>query len=329
MVGSGLVSQLLFISPSERLAEPAVASLRAKGHEVTRLRAPAEAAGWLSAHRAEVTLIDLCVGDQVHAAQAGQLLDRLQGGANGPGPVLVLVPGRGEDQLRSLFGVRRLTNFLAYGDDEAVDATELATTVSKLLTGQIFGLERYLGEGMRRRELRVQSSNQKRAVLEELEGFAREAGCHPLVAEGLAVAGDELLTNALYNAPVDSAGRPRFASWARTREVVLQPGEEIRFSFGFDGRKLGLCAEDPFGTLRPDRILDYLARCFARGKDQIDQKEGGAGLGLFTLFNLVHHYVVNIAPGARTEAIGLVEVSRSWRQHNARGRSFNLFLQRG
>jgi len=58
----------------------------------------------------------------------------------------------------------------------------------------------------------------------------------------------------------------------------------------------------------------------------VDQKKGGAGLGLYFLLNLVHHFVVNIVPGKATEAIGLLEVTRSYREYSSRARSFNVFV---
>lgn len=314
------------MSPTERVARPAVHILRSAGHQVSDLRTPADANTWLRVHRADVAVIDLCIGDDAHGKDAAALIHRLKEQPSGKLQLLVLAGARGEAQMRYLFEDSRLTNFLTYGEDQALDPVELTATVAKILTGEIFGLDRYLAPNAQKKELKVRSSSQKQAIIDELEEFARAAGCHQLVAQGVAVAGDELLTNAVYNAPVDALGQSRFASWPRTREVTLEPHEEVTFTFGFDGRKLGLSASDPFGSLKPARILDYLAKCFKRGDDQIDQKDGGAGLGLFTLFNMVHHFIINIAPQKRTEAIGLVEVTKSYRHHNARARSFNVFI---
>src|SRR5207245_5075848 len=141
---------------------------------------------------------------------------------------------------------------------------------------------------------------QKAGVVEAIESFALKVGCHPQVAQAVATATDELVTNAVYNAPTDDKGRPKFSHYSRSIEVNLASHEEVGLQFGFDGRRLGISARDPFGSLTPNRVLDYLTKCFARGEDQMDQKEGGAGLGLYFVFNAVHNFIVNIDPGRAT-----------------------------
>jgi hypothetical protein len=146
------------------------------------------------------------------------------------------------------------------------------------------------------------------------------------ITQGLAVVADELLTNCLYNAPTDDKGQPRYASFARTIAVELAENEVVELTIAYDGKRFGISAVDPFGSLPSMKVVDYLAKCFRRGDDQIDSKEGGAGLGLFKLFTLLQHFVVNIQPGVRTETIGLLEVTRSYREFATRGKSFNLFV---
>ena len=41
---------------------------------------------------------------------------------------------------------------------------------------------------------------------------------------------------------------------------------------------------------------------------------------------MVNHFVLNIAPGVRTEAVGLIMISPSFKRLTARGRSFNIFI---
>ncbi|RYG65777.1 hypothetical protein EON77_18135 [bacterium] len=93
-----------------------------------------------------------------------------------------------------------------------------------------------------------------------------------------------------------------------------------------DGRRLGVAVRDPFGSLRADTVLDYLTRCFRRGPDQIDAKEGGAGLGLYFTFEALSHFVINVSPGRATEMIGLLDVSGTFKDFARRGKSFNMFV---
>jgi signal transduction histidine kinase len=97
--------------------------------------------------------------------------------------------------------------------------------------------------------------------------------------------------------------------------------------FGADGKRLALSVQDPFGSLDAAKVIDYLTKCFRRGDDQIDQKEGGAGLGLYLMYESLSHFVVNIHAGRRTELIGVVDITGSYREFARRSKSFNVFLE--
>ena len=85
--------------------------------------------------------------------------------------------------------------------------------------------------------------------------------------------------------------------------------------------------EDNFGRLERSTVLSYLRRCFIKGADQIDQKEGGAGLGLYYIFESLNHLIINVASNERTEMIGLMDISGSYREFAERPKSLNIFLQ--
>lgn len=320
-------ARILALSSSERLLGPIADLLRSAGYEVIESRSAREAVSWLRVHRADLAMIDVDACDAESPERASELVAGLRRSDSACKKALVLVRSTAEHRMRALFNEGRLTNFLAVPPDEQVDPVELTVTISKILSKDIFGFARYLGPDLNVERMEVRSSRDKPAVVDAVEAFARRVGCHPRVADGVAVAADELFTNAVYNAPTDAQGRPRFAHYARDREVSLQPGEEVSVTVAFDGRRFALAATDPFGSLCPDRVLDYLAKCFAKGCEQVDTKAGGAGLGLYYLFNLMHHFVINIAPRRSTEAICLLDVTRSYRQHMAKARSFNVFIE--
>jgi hypothetical protein len=108
--------------------------------------------------------------------------------------------------------------------------------------------------------------------------------------------------------------------------VVLPPEEAATVKFTYDGRRLGVSVEDPFGSLEPARVLHYLAKCFRAGEDQIDTKEGGAGLGIYSVFDALSRFVINVEPERRTEMIGFIDITDTYREYAERGKSFNLFV---
>jgi len=241
-------------------------------------------------------------------------------------PTLLLLSERNvKDDLALLFGSRILTNMLVV-DASGPDASDLLVTVQKIRHGEIFGLEKYFVWGVEPRSLSVTSSRQKGATIDEIDAYVRRIGVTSRLRSLIRTVADEFLSNALYNAPVNPDGSSRYGSTPRTEVVELSPGERVEVRYCCDGRRFGLSTTDPFGSLAPNILQDYLARAFRAGPDQISETPGGAGLGFYQILGSLSHFVVNIDPGRRTEMIGLVDVSGSFRTFASGGKSFNIFV---
>ena len=226
--------------------------------------------------------------------------------------------------LTVLFGSRGLTNLLAKNPE--VDGAELLVTIQKILKKDIFGLGKYFPWGTSGVRRTMSRSTEKEPLLEDVRAFASSVGIQPRMVEMFCTVADELLTNAIYNAPVDEQRTPRFAHLPRTQPIELDTRESICLEMRSDGSRLGISVEDPFGSLSVEKVLEYLAKCFRRGEDQVDRKDGGAGLGLYYIFEALSNFVVNVAKGRRTEMIGLMDIRGSYRDFAARSKSFNIFV---
>jgi len=241
-------------------------------------------------------------------------------------PTLLLLSERAVNHdLAALFGSRILTNMLVV-DAKGPDIGDLLVTVQKIRHGDIFGLEKYFVWGVEPRIARLTSSTGKAEAIRAIGAFVADIGVPSRLRSLIRTVADEFLSNALYNAPVDAAGRARFASQARTLPVELEPHEVVEVRYCCDGRRFGLSVVDPFGSLAPSVLQDYLARAFRHGDDQVGETPGGAGLGFYQILDSLSHFVVNIDPGQRTEVVGLIDVSGSYRTFASGGKSFNIFV---
>jgi anti-sigma regulatory factor (Ser/Thr protein kinase) len=238
--------------------------------------------------------------------------------------ILAIASPRRPRDVGPFFTRYRTTNLLARNGE--VHVGDLRSTVSKILQGEVFGMARYLAPNTHVREQSFHASESKEGLVAMVQAAGREARLDDRLIDQLATVTDEMVTNALYNAPVDEQGRPRYADWPRTRPVTLSPDERAVLSIGADTQRVTISVSDPFGSLGPDCVMDYLAKCFGRGSDQMDEKAGGAGLGMYLMFNSLSQFVVNIAAGKRTEMIGIVDIPSSYREFAGRSKSFNLFV---
>ncbi len=303
--------------------------LRSAGHNVIEVDTAQDARRWLRIHRADMGIIDLGTTASGGVEELREVIGMLGDRTNAVSRTEVLLLARPERdaQMRALFDEHRLRNFIAVGADEALDPVEVSVTVAKILSNDIFGAERYLSRVTGEQVFNIRSSTMKESVITAAEEFATTSGCNPRISQQVATAVDELITNAVYNAPVDEMGKPRFAHVDRTVPVELEASEEVCLRLICDGHRIGVSARDPFGSLTPERVLEYLAKCYLRGDSQVDAKEGGAGLGLYFLFNLLNSFILNISPGRATEVIGLFTITKSFKTFAKRPKSFNIFVE--
>jgi hypothetical protein len=217
--------------------------------------------------------------DNSDADSSEQLFRRID--ALTPRPHVLILSGDRDRYVRlfQLLEGYRLTNLLANNCN--VDPMELLVTVQKIVRKDIFGIEKYFAWGVETMTAPIRRSADKDEVIEAAAAYAEKLNINPRLAGLFCTAVEEFSTNALYNAPVDDEGRPRFAHLSRAVDVALEPGEQIDVTFCCDGRTLGLAMSDSFGSLGKEQVLDCMAKCFRKGDDQVSYRSGGAGLGLY------------------------------------------------
>jgi CheY-like chemotaxis protein len=169
---------------------------------------------------------------------------------------------------------------------------EVENIITGLLTGEIFGLGRYLRpeDGVVANTYCVKSSADARGVRDkivaEIEGKFSGSGDTGLVL-------DEILMNAIYHAPTREDGSEKYALFS---DVTLEPSEYVYVEFGYDSEKYGVSVLDKCGTLTRDIVLRKMERQI---KGQGDMDDSGRGLHVCRLF--ADRLIINIERGKRTE----------------------------
>src|SRR5262249_51241794 len=97
--------------------------------------------------------------------------------------------------------------------------------------------------------------------------------------------------------------------------------------FACDGDYIGIAQIDPFGALTQDTVVGYLTRCLAKGPDQIEDKSGGAGIGLYRVFKSLSKFIINIYPGRRPEVIARIDPRLTMKKFKQFPKSFHIFVR--
>jgi hypothetical protein len=207
---------------------------------------------------------------------------------------------------------------LIYGA-ERIDAA--VVTAEKLLREVYFGVDKYVGRfGVETYEFDLTGGGSLRNALECLEEFMTMLKARPEVSAEILHMAAELAENALYSAPRDETGRRRYRPSDRQHGVEVDPWEQARLSYAFDGRRILLSVTDWFGSLVPTRVRNTLrsgpAQRTNTGRPQrATTAPGGrrannqrSGRGLRQVWERSSELVFNISPGKQTEVIAIREL---------------------
>jgi len=231
---------------------------------------------------------------------------------------MTLLGATAVDQIPHILTMGAVTNLLVH--PMPVLAEELTITAHKLMRGDLFGAEKYLLWGTELHTETITRASQRAHLVEKLSEAVRARGQSARVASMAMLVADELISNAVHNAPVDGDGVHYRRDTARDVEIELDDRHAVRLRWGCDARYVAIEVTDQFGSLDRDTILGSLA------KQGIRESGGGAGMGVALSYRSCDHLVFNLAPGKRTEIIALVDV-RYPPTERVPASSYNVFVE--
>jgi hypothetical protein len=281
--------RVLATSPDLDELRRIVASLERAGAEVDAVRSLAAVAGEIIPHR----YVFLSIPDGNLAALA-EALPRFRKKAQ----VAVVVPRADLRDLILLLDDPRVNHVIV---GEELDRGVFVTG-QKLLTGDIFGIEKYLPEGTPVHYLRLHDFEGRGRAIDKVLEFAEGARVRRQIRIAIGSVCEELLMNALYDAPVDDLGNQMFAEIDPTDRTRTRSPRPVSIRYAATDQLFAIAVRDRFGRLAKNTILSYIHKCLT-SPAQIDRKTYGAGLGLYLVANAAASYVVNVAYGIATEVV--------------------------
>lgn len=130
----------------------------------------------------------------------------------------------------------------------------------------------------------------------------QKLGCSVRVAQTMANLVDELLLNAIYDAPRDALGNQIFRSVTRDTVVNLDPNKPVTLRIASDDEQIGVSVCDCYGSVARPELFKHFAKAFTRNHAEVsDMSRAGAGLGLSLILKSGASVYVTVEPGFRTE----------------------------
>ncbi len=167
------------------------------------------------------------------------------------------------------------------------------------------GVERYLAHGAPLHQHVPISTHGRLGILAAVRDDLASLGISARHERHAALIADELLANAIHDAP-SRAGTVHRGS-VRDPDRPLSARERPRLRWGADGRTLAIEVTDQFGNLDGETIRAHLAKLVDRSTKP-REGNGGAGLGLAMAYTAASQLVFHLCPGRMTQAIGLIDL---------------------
>lgn len=190
-------------------------------------------------------------------------------------------------------------NVLAKGSD--FNLAEVSGYVRAILSGDIFGIERYF-PGVAAQQIKVESYQQAKSMYSQIitllpgkKGFFLE------------IALDELLSNAIFHGALNSSDLPR-EMWLE--DTPVPEDHAVFITWCADNNKIGVSVEDRSGKLKKTEVLKWLDT-YHRAQEGDEH-----GRGLFLVRKLLDRLIVNISPDQRTECIVIQYFNRDDHHYN-------------
>lgn len=219
-------------------------------------------------------------------------------------------------------GAGRINHVLGRRDFESAPrAWELLMTARRWSQHAPPPLAAYLDWGAHAIELEVRSTTDRDLAVARIQEMVGMLAVPRRIAEMFGELAHELIMNAIYDAPVDAHGRPRYAA-DRRAHVVLDAHERATVRMGTDGTRLALQVRDPFGGLERRHVFDGLARGLA---GEMDRSHGGAGLGMTVCHNASSAMFFDVWRGRHTEVTALFELDQNLREFRTQARSLHFW----
>ncbi len=198
--------------------------------------------------------------------------------------------------------------------DAESDGRYYGRVIRASLTGRAFGMQTLFGTDVKTQTVKLQRSTQKQDAVEAVKNYLIAAKFQTRMATVIANAVDEILMNAIYDAPVDHLGKPLYPAVPRSTLLELEGKGSVEMHIAFDQDVVAISAIDLYGSLEKSRLLQHLAKAYSDKAYQVKTAVAGAGIGLATVFRLGGSFLFAAEKSSRTEVTVFFRKASNYRE---------------
>ena len=285
-----LARRIAVVSADRALRELLVASVRTLAEVVV---SHDSAAAIAADDPAALYIVDL--GGRVDAAALGSR-----------GPVIAIALRASLSDVVTV--MQRARSVMAVVSGDALVPAELAALAARVIDPNAYGLASVLAPGTQIQSRVVREPRDIAESIAAVVSAAERIDAPRSHRDRIEQCLDEMLMNAMYDAPVDARGNHVFSGIATRERLTMRTDQAVAVDFAYDGTRFAVAVRDAFGSLARTTVLDHLHKCL-HAPDVIDRKAGGAGVGLYLITNAASAVMFHVVPGVATEAVCVFDLS--------------------
>lgn len=200
-----------------------------------------------------------------------------------------------------------------YGDVKYT-AQLFGKVVKAQCESNVFGLQNLLGPQAKIQSIKFQRTGQKQEAVDAVRSLAAQLKFQGRVSSSIANAADEIIMNAMFDAPVDAMGKRLYSGMARSTDMPLPADKPVVLQVGYDGIYFALTVSDQFGSVDKASLLEHISKNYADEEYKIKLTTASAGLGLATIFSGGGSLFFACEAGVRTEVTLFFRRTESYRE---------------
>ena len=170
-----------------------------------------------------------------------------------------------------------------FGDPKR-EGTHYGRIIKATLSDRAFGIKGLLKPESKVQVVHLKNSSQKQDAVEAVKNFLVTAKFQTRMATVVANAMDELLMNAVFDAPIDEMGKATSSMLSRATLMPLEGPSAVEMHIGYDGDYVILSAVDHFGSLDKAKLMGHISKIYKEEEYKVKSAVAGAGIGLATVF---------------------------------------------
>lgn len=186
--------------------------------------------------------------------------------------------------------------------------------VRATLEDRAFGLKTIFGDQLKIQNVKLQVSTQKQSAVEAVRNYLLSAKFQARMATVISNAVDELLMNAIFDAPVDELGKQALASTPRSANFKLEGKHAVEMEVAYDGNYVAITAIDHFGSLDKVKLLTHISKIYTEEEYKVRTSVAGAGIGLATVYRSGGSFFFSSEAQTRTEVTVFFKRTDSFRE---------------